>query len=118
MLRKLNAPPVTGYGTYEHMGNGAIVPVVVIDDQTGEIYVAGQKCVTPSASAARRHSPTTGDCDGANQTFTFDSPPSNGDYFLLIWNGMVMGPNDYELSGAVVTTEFTPQLGDTLYAFY
>src|SRR5260370_14330145 len=106
-LRRIVAMPVTGHGTYMQLESGDTVPAIELDDDTGELWICGKKIITPLAGALRRHAPNPVP-DGNMTVFSFSGAPSDVDAFFLVWNGLIMGPEDYLLAGEVVTTAFVP----------
>lgn len=97
------------------------------EEGTSELFAQGQGTLGAGSSQApgqagaagiERHYPA-GVIDGVNTTFVFSPAPSDPEGFFLIWNGLMMGPGDYTLTGVtLVTAGFTPRSGDSLYALY
>jgi len=57
--------------------------------------------------------------NGSAKTFTLDfAPTSEGDAIILLLNGQVQENGlQFTVAGSVITTTFTPQNGDTLFAW-
>jgi len=61
----------------------------------------------------------TGSIDGVNTSFGFSPAPGSAAAFFLVWNGLIVDPADYSLSGGVLTTTaFVPRSGDSFYAIF
>jgi len=70
-----------------------------------------------SGSIARRA--PTGAIDGVNTSFSFSPAPGSAAAFFLVWNGLIVDPASYSLSGGTLTTTaFIPQSGDSFYAIF